>query len=82
MKRGERMRGFTLLEVLVALTIAGMALGGLFAVIGGNKRMTWRSEDALVRTMETAGHTVVFSGLTAGLSLLSLLLFPQMRPEA
>lgn len=45
-------RGFTLLEVLVALTIAGMALGGLFAVIGGNKRLAWRSEDALVRTMD------------------------------
>ncbi|MDY6982654.1 MAG: type II secretion system protein, partial [Pseudomonadota bacterium] len=43
---------FTLLEVLVALTIAGMALGGLFAVIGGNKRLAWRSEDALVRTMD------------------------------
>ena len=45
-------RGFTLLEVLVALTIAGMALGGLFGVIGGNKRLAWRSEDALVRTMD------------------------------
>ncbi|HEY0962316.1 MAG TPA: type II secretion system protein [Pseudomonadales bacterium] len=45
-------RGFTLLEVLVALTIAGMALGGLFSVIGGNKRLAWRSEEALVRTMD------------------------------
>ena len=45
-------RGFTLLEVLVALTIAGMALGGLFAVIGGNKRLAWRSEATLVRTMD------------------------------
>jgi prepilin-type N-terminal cleavage/methylation domain-containing protein len=52
MMRNDSMRGFTLLEVLVALTIAGMALGGLFAVIGGNKRMTWRSEAALLRTME------------------------------
>ncbi|MFN0061348.1 MAG: MMPL family transporter [Myxococcaceae bacterium] len=33
---------------------------------------------ALTRTMETAGHTVLFSGLTVMLSLLSLLLFPQM----
>ena len=35
-------------------------------------------EAALVRTLETAGHTVFFSGLTVMLSLLSLLVFPQM----
>ena len=52
MTRSKPARGFTLLEVLVALTIAGMALGGLFAVIGGNKRLAWRSEDALVRARE------------------------------
>lgn len=49
MTRNDHRRGFTLLEVLVALTITGMALGGLFAVIGGNKRLAWRSEDALIR---------------------------------
>lgn len=52
MKRNDRMRGFTLLEVLVALTIAGMALGSIFAVIGGNKRLAWRAEDALARAIE------------------------------
>lgn len=52
MKRNEHMRGFTLLEVLVALTIAGMALGGLFSVIGGNKRLAWRSEETLVRAID------------------------------
>ncbi|WP_019874605.1 MMPL family transporter [Sporichthya polymorpha] len=34
-------------------------------------------EDALVRTMATAGRTVAFSGLTVAVSLASLLLFPQ-----
>ena len=43
--------GFTLLEVMVALTITGMALGGLFSVIAGNKRLAWNSEQALVRSM-------------------------------
>jgi prepilin-type N-terminal cleavage/methylation domain-containing protein len=41
-------RGFTLLEVMVALTITGLALGGLFGVIGGSKRLAWRAEQALV----------------------------------
>jgi prepilin-type N-terminal cleavage/methylation domain-containing protein len=46
--RGNAARGFTLLEVLVALTITGFALGALLGVIGGNKQLAWRSEDALV----------------------------------
>lgn len=33
---------------------------------------------ALVKTMQTAGRTVMFSGLTVVISLLSLLVFPQM----
>ncbi len=37
-----------------------------------------RVEDALVRTMATAGRTVCFSGLTVAISLAGLLLFPQM----
>ncbi|HEY0068887.1 MAG TPA: MMPL family transporter [Chloroflexia bacterium] len=35
-------------------------------------------EAALVKTMQTAGRTVLFSGLTVMISLLSLLVFPQM----
>lgn len=50
-----RPKGFTLLEVMVALTITGMALGGLFGVIAGNKRLAWRSEEALVKTMQARG---------------------------
>jgi len=46
-------KGFTLLEVLVAMTITGMALGGLFGVIAGNKRLAWSSEESLVETMQT-----------------------------
>jgi trehalose monomycolate/heme transporter len=35
-------------------------------------------EDALVRTVATAGRTVAFSGLTVAIALAGLLLFPQM----
>jgi uncharacterized membrane protein YdfJ with MMPL/SSD domain len=37
-----------------------------------------RVEDALVRTVATAGRTVAFSGATVAISLAGLLLFPQM----
>ncbi|SEU43370.1 MMPL family transporter [Nonomuraea wenchangensis] len=36
------------------------------------------SEEAVVRTMATAGRTVAFSGLTVATALLGLLVFPQM----
>lgn len=53
MRRFER--GFTLLEVMVALTITGLALGGLFGIIAGNKRLAWRAEEVLVRSMQVRG---------------------------
>lgn len=40
--------GFTLLEVIVALTITGFVLGGLFSLVGGSKQLSWRSEQSLV----------------------------------
>jgi prepilin-type N-terminal cleavage/methylation domain-containing protein len=46
--------GFTLLEVLVAMTITGLALGGLFGVVAGNKRLAWRSEQALLESMQVS----------------------------
>ena len=48
----QRSSGFTLLEVMVALTITAMALGALFSVIAGNKRLAWSAEAALVRAMQ------------------------------
>lgn len=45
-------RGFTLLEVMVALTITGLALGGLFGVIAGNKQLAWRAEDVLIESTQ------------------------------
>ena len=51
-KRGRNQQGFTLIEVIVALTITGLLLGGLFSLVGGSKQLSWRSEDALVRAMQ------------------------------
>jgi len=38
--------------VIVALTITGFLLGGLFSLVGGSKQLSWRSEEALVRAMQ------------------------------
>jgi prepilin-type N-terminal cleavage/methylation domain-containing protein len=51
-RKSAHQQGFTLLEVMVALTITGIALGGLFGIIAGNKRLAWRSEESLVKTMQ------------------------------
>jgi prepilin-type N-terminal cleavage/methylation domain-containing protein len=42
-------RGFTLLEVLIALTICATALAFLFAVVAGSKDLTFRANQALKR---------------------------------
>jgi prepilin-type N-terminal cleavage/methylation domain-containing protein len=54
MKRSLRTRssGFTLLEVMVALTITGLALGGLFGIVAGSKRLAFRSESTLLESMQ------------------------------
>lgn len=50
-------RGFTLLEVIVALAITGFVLGSLFSLVGGSKQLTWRSEDSLTRATELRAVT-------------------------
>lgn len=50
-------RGFTLLEVIVALAITGFVLGSLFSLVGGSKQLTWRSQDSLLRAMELRAVT-------------------------
>jgi len=47
-----RQRGFTLLEVLLALTICTIALASLFAVIVGNKQLIFRAQGALNESAE------------------------------
>jgi len=48
-KLNRRHSGFTLLEVIVALTITGFVLGSLFSLVGDSKQLSWRSEQSLVQ---------------------------------
>ncbi len=50
-------RGFTLLEVIVALTITGFVLGSLFTLVGGSKRLSWASEESLARSAQLRAAT-------------------------
>lgn len=43
----DRQQGFTLLEVMVALTISAMVLGGLFALAAGSKQLALRAQQSL-----------------------------------
>ncbi|MDT8427971.1 MAG: type II secretion system protein [Pseudomonadales bacterium] len=47
-----RQAGFTLLEVMIALTITGFVLGGLFTLAGGSKQLAWRSQDNLLQAVQ------------------------------
>ena len=50
-------KGFTLLEVIVALAIAGFVLGSLFSLLGGSKQLSWRAEESLVRAAHVRAVT-------------------------
>jgi prepilin-type N-terminal cleavage/methylation domain-containing protein len=56
-KRHNSQAGFTLLEVIVALTITGFVLGGLFSLVGGSKQLSWRSEQSLIQAMRIRAVT-------------------------
>ena len=68
-----------LVEYVVALVGLGIAIDYSLLIVS-----RWREErangssdiDAVVRSMATAGRSVAFSGVTVGLSLLSLILLP------
>lgn len=43
--------GFTLLEVLIAMAIVGMALGSLFGLLVGSKRLAFKAVDDIEQTV-------------------------------
>ena len=47
-----RAAGFTLLEVMLALTITGFVLGGLFTLAGGSKQLAWKSQESLLEATQ------------------------------
>lgn len=55
-QRSAHSKGFTLLEVIVALAITGFLLGGLFSLLAGSKQLSWRSEASLVRAINARAH--------------------------
>jgi prepilin-type N-terminal cleavage/methylation domain-containing protein len=48
----QKTKGFTLLESIVALTITGFLLGGLFSLIAGSKELSFRAVGHLSRSLE------------------------------
>ena len=53
----RKQRGFTLLEVIVALAISGFILGGLFSLLGSSKQLSWASEENLLRAARIRAAT-------------------------
>jgi prepilin-type N-terminal cleavage/methylation domain-containing protein len=45
-------QGFTLLEVILALTITAFVVGGLMTLSGGSKQLAWRSQESLNKATE------------------------------
>ena len=52
MRKSRAESGFTLLEVIVALAIAGFVLGGLFTLLGTSKQLSLRAGDSLLESAE------------------------------
>ncbi|MEN8216310.1 MAG: type II secretion system protein [Pseudomonadota bacterium] len=47
----NKQTGFTLLEVLVAMAIVGIALGTVFGLLAGTKRLAFKAVDNIERTV-------------------------------
>ncbi|MDM8564838.1 type II secretion system protein [Candidatus Halobeggiatoa sp. HSG11] len=47
----KKNKGFTLLEVLIALTIVGMSLGTVYGLLAGSKRLAFKAADDIERTI-------------------------------
>jgi general secretion pathway protein I len=50
-KNNTRQQGFTLLEVIIAMAIVGMALGTILGLLAGSKRLAFKATDDIERTL-------------------------------
>ncbi|MCP4701296.1 MAG: type II secretion system protein [Gammaproteobacteria bacterium] len=51
LKNYKRQCGFTLLEVIIAMTITGLVLGTVFSLFAGSKRLAFSALDEIDRTI-------------------------------
>ncbi|MDM8560546.1 type II secretion system protein [Candidatus Parabeggiatoa sp. HSG14] len=51
MMKTSKHTGFTLLEVLIAMTIVGMVLGTVFSLLAGSKRLAFKAANDIERTV-------------------------------
>jgi prepilin-type N-terminal cleavage/methylation domain-containing protein len=51
MMKKKTARGFSLLEVLIAMAIVGMVLGSIFSLLAGSKRLAFKGVDDIERTV-------------------------------
>jgi prepilin-type N-terminal cleavage/methylation domain-containing protein len=47
MKIAKKIKGFTLLEVLLSIAIVGIALGSIFGLLSGSKRLAFKASDEM-----------------------------------
>lgn len=50
-KNNIRQQGFTLLEVIIAMAIVGMALGTILGLLAASKRLAFKATDDIERTL-------------------------------
>ncbi len=87
--------GFTLLEVIVALTITGFILGSLFSLAGSSKQLSWRSEESLIQATRIRAMTnfallenefveveTVLQDRSYQIRPMGILAFPQRKTQA
>jgi len=52
----KKNQGFTLLEVLVSITLTALVLGNLFALQSQSKRLSFKAQSSLARTINQRAY--------------------------